>query len=91
MSGSSELPPRPRSQRSERVWLWVGCVLLVLLVVLYRVSLPAAMPGVVHLYRATASLPLDPQTPARAVSLPHVLDDEAPAWWGRVDYVLPWP
>lgn len=91
MSSPVELPPRPRSRPSERVWLWVGAVLLVLLAILYRVSLPASMPGVVDLQRATASLPLDPQTPARAVTLPHLLDDEGPAWWGRVDYVLPWP
>ena len=91
MSPPIDLPPRPRSRRSERVWLWVGGVLLVLLAILYRVSLPAPMPGVFDLQRATASLPLDPRTPARAVSLPHVLDDEGPAWWDRVDYVLPWP
>ncbi|MFN3612519.1 sensor histidine kinase [Tepidimonas sp.] len=66
-------------------------MLLVLLAALYRVSLPTPMPGVFDVHRATASLPLDPQTPARAVSLPHVLDDEGPAWWGRVDYVVPWP
>lgn len=91
MSDAIELPPRPRGRRAERVWLWVGLLLLALLAVLHWVSLPRQMPGVITLDRAQASLPLDPDAPGQLVALPHILDDQSPAWWGRVDYELIWP
>ncbi len=62
-----------------------------LLVLLHGISTPSDPPGVVTLRQAQVHLPLDPQQPPKSVALPHILDDESPAWWGRVVYTLPWP
>ncbi|MCS6810513.1 MAG: ATP-binding protein [Tepidimonas sp.] len=72
----------------------VGIVALLLLAVLgalYGLTRPWAVPGVFALDVAQISLPHDPGQAPRTVRLPHVLDDEGPAWWGTVRYELPWP
>jgi len=86
-----ELPPRPRGRRETPVWIWVGLILLGLLAALFWVSQPQSLPGVFDIRQADISLPLDPGQPPRHVRLPHILDDEGPAWWDRVEYRLTWP
>lgn len=72
-------------------WAWVAIGLALLLIALYRVSLPQRLPGAVVIDRASVTLPADPVFAPQTRALPHVLDDESPAWWRRVDYELPWP
>lgn len=91
MTDPIDLPPRPRDRLRAVASPWVAVLLLALVALLHAVSLPRPLPGVHTLQRATAHLPLDPQAGTRIVALPHVLDDEGPAWWDRVDYELPWP
>ncbi|WP_161595429.1 sensor histidine kinase [Tepidimonas charontis] len=62
-----------------------------LVALLYAVSAPRALDGVAAVREAQVHLPLDPQQPPRTVPLPHILDDESPAWWGWVTYTLAWP
>ncbi len=93
----TDSPPLPRLSevaapaRMRWALAVLGAVLLLLLGVLYTVSAPRELAGVVTLREAQVHLPLDPQQPPRQVALPHILDDESPAWWGRVTYTLAWP
>jgi signal transduction histidine kinase len=72
-------------------YAWLALLLAVLLVGLYRVSLPGAVTGAATVSIAQIGLPDAPNVPLRKVTLPHILDDEAPAWRQRVDYTLAWP
>ncbi len=66
-------------------------LLLLLLWALHAVSRPAQLSGVVTVQQVGASLPDRPDLAPLQVTLPHILDDQPPAWWGRVDYEIPWP
>ncbi len=70
---------------------WVGLLLLLLLVALYLVSLPGAVPGVVNVDRIQVGALDDVQLPTRTVQLPHVMDDEEPEFRHRVYYRMDWP
>ena len=70
---------------------WVSWLLLGLLWALHQVSRPVEREGVVRVDSAQVSV-VSPATVAPMnVSLPHVLDDEAPEWHGRVSYAISWP
>lgn len=85
-------PPGQEAPGAWRPVVWaVGVLLLALLLGLHALTRPWAPPGTVALKEARASLPHDPGQPPRPVRLPHVLDDEGPAWWGTVRYELDWP
>ncbi|WP_101048641.1 sensor histidine kinase [Macromonas nakdongensis] len=72
-------------------YVWVGVLLLGLLGALHWVSRPAAVAGVHNIAQAMAEVPQAPQVGVKQVTLPHILDDEAPRWHDRVDYRLTWP
>jgi len=72
-------------------YFWVSWLLLALLVALYAVSRPASVGGVYAVSQAEVFVPGNPAVATKQVSLPHILDDEGPEWWGRVDYIVPWP
>jgi signal transduction histidine kinase len=72
-------------------YFWVSWLLLALLAALYWVSRPAAVPGVFSVTQAEVFAPGNPSVATKQVALPHILDDEGPDWWGRVDYIIPWP
>ncbi len=72
-------------------YYWMALLLVLLLVGLYRVSLPGATLGPHTLATAQISLHDAPNVAPRNVTLPHILDDESPAWRKRVDYSFAWP
>jgi len=92
VTAAAGLPPRPTADAAQgSVAWWAGLVFVSLLAALHWVSRPVPLPGVYRIERVQASLPLDPYASPRTVRLPHVLDDESPAWRERVDYLLEWP
>lgn len=76
-------------------WLWVGTLLTGVLLALALVSRPQVVEGATTLSRATVVLhartPGEPARASRAVTLPHVWDDERPPWQGDASYHLGWP
>ena len=72
-------------------YVWVVAVLMALLWGLHEVSRPAQFEGAVTLSSAVASTPLRETVASERVDLPHILDDQSPEWWNRVDYDLAWP
>lgn len=72
-------------------YFWVGLVLLLLLGALFRVSQPRSFPDVLIMSEATAFIPGRSDMEAVQVNLPHILDDQSPAWWNRTAYELTWP
>jgi len=72
-------------------YLVLALLLLMLLGALHVVSRPGQIEGVVRVQHVNASLPDRPHVAPVQVALPHILDDQPPAWWGRVDYAIPWP
>jgi len=72
-------------------YVWVGAILIALLWALHHVSLPSAVPQVVNVTEAVAFVPSGLEGVRRQVLLPHILDDDQPAWRDRVDYELAWP
>lgn len=71
--------------------LWVAVLLLGLLTLMFWVSNPRAVPGAAVLSTVSAAVPERPDIKPRTVELPHILDDEEPAWHQRVQYSLYWP
>ncbi len=76
--------------RIPHYW-WVGLILLGLLAALHGVSLPRPLQGAVMVQEVTASIPHRPEVDVMEVALPHILDDQPPVWWNRVDYAVAWP
>ncbi|MCS6810206.1 MAG: hypothetical protein NZ694_02930, partial [Tepidimonas sp.] len=71
--------------------LGVAVALAALLLSLHLLTRPWAAPGIWILNQARVSLPQDPGQLPRQVDLPHLLDDEGPAWQGWARYELLWP
>ncbi|TSE20558.1 Signal transduction histidine-protein kinase/phosphatase UhpB [Tepidimonas alkaliphilus] len=69
----------------------VAVLLAAVLLALHALTRPWAPPGAWVWREARVALPADPGQSPRTVRLPHILDDEGPAWWGAVRYELPWP
>lgn len=74
----SPAPPGQPPRASRAVGWGVAALLLALLVALHLLTRPWNPPGTVALAESR-------------VWLPHILDDEGPAWWGTVRYDLAWP
>ncbi len=72
-------------------YVWLALLLAALLVGLFLVSSPGAVSGAHTVRTALIGLPDAPNVALRRVVLPHILDDEAPAWRQRVDYTIAWP
>ncbi|MEN9383274.1 MAG: hypothetical protein RL323_417 [Pseudomonadota bacterium] len=73
-------------------YIWLACLLGLLLVGLYRVSLPGVVGSNTQIIQsAFANLPDTPGVAQRKVALPHILDDEAAAWREHVNYTIAWP
>ena len=88
----AQASPSGHEGPGARTVAWVvAALLLALLLGLHALTRPWAPSGTIALTSARVSLPHDPGLPPRTVALPHVLDDEGPAWWGVVRYELDWP
>ncbi len=72
-------------------WLLVGVVLLAVLVGLAFVSRPQGIEGAIHIQNAQVTHINNAQSAIKNVALPHVWDDEKPAWYGVARYSLVLP
>jgi signal transduction histidine kinase len=72
-------------------YFWVGMILLLLLVALFRVSMPRSFPDAWIVNDVTALVPGRSDIEPVQVRLPHILDDQPPAWWNRVAYEFTLP
>ncbi|TSE26641.1 sensor histidine kinase [Tepidimonas aquatica] len=91
-TGQPVAAPRSAVRVSSRVLTVVLALALAgLLWVLYMLTRPWQPPGTFKVETALLSLPHDPGQPPRRVTLPHVLDDEGPAWWDQARYRITWP
>lgn len=72
-------------------YVWVSALLLALLATLHAVSVRKPVPGVISISEVTAAVPFRSEVMREQVRLPHILDDQSPMWWNRVDYDIPWP
>ncbi len=72
-------------------WLLVGIVLAAVLLGLAFVSRPQAVAGGVYIQNAAVALDNTAQSATKNVALPHIWDDEKPAWQGTARYRLSLP
>lgn len=72
-------------------WALVGMVLVAVLVGLAFVSRPQGLQGVIYVQKAVAAGGNTAQSAIKNVVLPHVWDDEKPAWEGVARYHLTLP
>ncbi|HEX5805624.1 MAG TPA: ATP-binding protein [Macromonas sp.] len=71
--------------------VWLALALGLLLFGLFWVSRPAAVAQAFNVEQAEVSWPAQPQTAARTVRLPHILDDEVAGLQDAAHYRFHWP
>lgn len=92
MSAAAGLDGLEAPARRTVAYLYgVGLLLLAMLLGLYTVSRPAALPGVANIHVATAQPRGAEPAPPQAVRLPHILGDETAPWHAGGRYTLAWP
>ena len=84
---------RPLLQRLHRTpaYFWAGLLVGVMLLALGLATRVGHVPGAVAIEQATVLLAGQAETPATAVDLPHVWDNERRSWRGEAHYRLALP